>query len=241
MLASRKAQEFKQLTHLHASFLCFSFGRGTFKPGNTYLNYIDTDISGNISKVEFRWNKHLGHVHQGCMGAEEVIIISGGDGNVWVYSLIVFCSVALGKKKKKKKEIEKSYCADNHFLTFFSHCQVCILWPWIRAAEHMADPDALLGLGDKRHGTGYRKPCYFSQTFEAPPAQIENLYFLIQNLYFKISVVRLYPNRGATLPFLPEEHHFSNSSKRLLRSWNCVPGCIVSSEKRMHHRLPPVK
>jgi len=82
MLASRKAQEFKQLTHLHASFLCFSFGRGTFKPGNTYLNYIDTDISGNISKVEFRWNKHLGHVHQGCMGAEEVIIISGGDGNV---------------------------------------------------------------------------------------------------------------------------------------------------------------
>uniref|UniRef100_A0A8C2UCG1 Triacylglycerol lipase n=1 Tax=Coturnix japonica TaxID=93934 RepID=A0A8C2UCG1_COTJA len=60
----------------------FTYIRGTFKPGNTYLNYIDTDISGNISKVEFRWNKHLGHVHQGCMGAKEVIIISGGDGNV---------------------------------------------------------------------------------------------------------------------------------------------------------------
>uniref|UniRef100_A0A669PPH9 Triacylglycerol lipase n=1 Tax=Phasianus colchicus TaxID=9054 RepID=A0A669PPH9_PHACC len=60
----------------------YTIDKGTFKPGKTYLNYIDTDISGNISKVEFRWNKHLGHVHQGCMGAEEVIIISGGDGNM---------------------------------------------------------------------------------------------------------------------------------------------------------------
>uniref|UniRef100_A0A8C3LN49 Triacylglycerol lipase n=1 Tax=Chrysolophus pictus TaxID=9089 RepID=A0A8C3LN49_CHRPC len=59
----------------------YTIDKGTFKPGKTYLNYIDTDISGNISKVEFRWNKHVGHVHRGCMGAE-VIIISGGDGNM---------------------------------------------------------------------------------------------------------------------------------------------------------------
>lgn len=82
--------------------MLFFFGRGTFKPGNTYLNYIDTEISGNISKVEFLWKKHLGQVHRGCMGAEEVTVISGEDGNVWVYSLIVFHAVNLGEKKKKK-------------------------------------------------------------------------------------------------------------------------------------------
>uniref|UniRef100_A0A8C0VBD9 Triacylglycerol lipase n=1 Tax=Cyanistes caeruleus TaxID=156563 RepID=A0A8C0VBD9_CYACU len=64
------------------SLLCFSSGRGTFKPGNTYLNYIDTEIPGNISKVEFLWKKHLGHVDRGCMGAEEVRIISGENGNM---------------------------------------------------------------------------------------------------------------------------------------------------------------
>nr|XP_010311918.1 PREDICTED: pancreatic lipase-related protein 2-like [Balearica regulorum gibbericeps] len=60
----------------------YTIDRGTFKPGNTYLNYVDTEISGNISKVEFLWKKHLGHVHRGCMGAEEVTIISGENGNV---------------------------------------------------------------------------------------------------------------------------------------------------------------
>uniref|UniRef100_A0A663EHQ1 Triacylglycerol lipase n=1 Tax=Aquila chrysaetos chrysaetos TaxID=223781 RepID=A0A663EHQ1_AQUCH len=59
--------------------------KGTFKPGNTYLNYIDTEISGNISKVEFLWKKHPGHVHRGCMGAEEVTIVSGENGNVSVF------------------------------------------------------------------------------------------------------------------------------------------------------------
>uniref|UniRef100_A0A8C0VAK0 Triacylglycerol lipase n=1 Tax=Cyanistes caeruleus TaxID=156563 RepID=A0A8C0VAK0_CYACU len=67
------------------SLLCFSSGRGTFKPGNTYLNYIDTEIPGNISKVEFLWKKHLGHVDRGCMGAEEVRIISGENGNMSVF------------------------------------------------------------------------------------------------------------------------------------------------------------
>uniref|UniRef100_A0A663MV99 Triacylglycerol lipase n=1 Tax=Athene cunicularia TaxID=194338 RepID=A0A663MV99_ATHCN len=68
-----------------ASLMCFSFGRGSFKPGHTYLNYIDTEISGNISKVEFLWKKHPGHVHRGCMGAEEVTITSGENGNVSVF------------------------------------------------------------------------------------------------------------------------------------------------------------
>uniref|UniRef100_A0A8C5T263 Triacylglycerol lipase n=1 Tax=Malurus cyaneus samueli TaxID=2593467 RepID=A0A8C5T263_9PASS len=58
---------------------------GTFKPGNTYLNYIDTEIPGNISKVEFLWKEHLGHVDRGCMGAEEVTIISGETGNMSVF------------------------------------------------------------------------------------------------------------------------------------------------------------
>lgn len=50
----------------------------------------------------------------------------------------------------------------------------------------MADPDALLGLGEKRHSSGYGKPYCFSQTIgEAPPAQMENLHCPIQNLYFK--------------------------------------------------------
>uniref|UniRef100_A0A8C3K390 Triacylglycerol lipase n=1 Tax=Calidris pygmaea TaxID=425635 RepID=A0A8C3K390_9CHAR len=57
---------------------------GTFKPGNTYLNYIDTEISGNISKVEFLWKNHLGRA-DGCMGAKEVRIISGENGNVSVF------------------------------------------------------------------------------------------------------------------------------------------------------------
>uniref|UniRef100_A0A8C4JZA4 Triacylglycerol lipase n=1 Tax=Dromaius novaehollandiae TaxID=8790 RepID=A0A8C4JZA4_DRONO len=65
-----------------APLLCFSFGRGTFKPGNTYLNYIDIEISRNISEVEFLWKKHPGHLCRGCMGAEEVTIISGENGNV---------------------------------------------------------------------------------------------------------------------------------------------------------------
>ncbi|XP_033917245.1 pancreatic lipase-related protein 2-like [Melopsittacus undulatus] len=63
----------------------YTVDKGTFKPGNTYLNYIDTEISGNISKVEFLWKKHRGHVHRGCMGAEEVTIISGENGNVSVF------------------------------------------------------------------------------------------------------------------------------------------------------------
>uniref|UniRef100_A0A8C3UBV8 Triacylglycerol lipase n=1 Tax=Catharus ustulatus TaxID=91951 RepID=A0A8C3UBV8_CATUS len=58
---------------------------GTFKSGNTYLNYIDTEISGNISKVEFLWKNHVGHVDRGCMGAEEVRIISGENGNMSVF------------------------------------------------------------------------------------------------------------------------------------------------------------
>uniref|UniRef100_A0A8C4JU52 Triacylglycerol lipase n=1 Tax=Dromaius novaehollandiae TaxID=8790 RepID=A0A8C4JU52_DRONO len=56
--------------------------QGTFKPGNTYLNYIDIEISRNISEVEFLWKKHPGHLCRGCMGAEEVTIISGENGNV---------------------------------------------------------------------------------------------------------------------------------------------------------------
>ncbi|XP_009944614.1 PREDICTED: pancreatic lipase-related protein 2-like [Leptosomus discolor] len=40
----------------------YTIDKGAFKPGNTYLNYIDTEISGNISKVEFLWKKHQGHV-----------------------------------------------------------------------------------------------------------------------------------------------------------------------------------
>ncbi|XP_065602205.1 pancreatic lipase-related protein 2-like [Cyrtonyx montezumae] len=156
----------------------YTIDKGTFKPGNTYLNYIDTDISGNISKVEFLWKKHLGHVHRGCMGAEEVIIISGGDGNV------------------------------------------CILWAWICAAKHVADPDALLELGEECRGSGEsQKSCYFSQAIgEAPPAELENLHCPVQNIYFKISAVCLYSNRGATPPFLPEEQRYSNTSTRLLRS-----------------------
>uniref|UniRef100_A0A8D2PZ14 Triacylglycerol lipase n=1 Tax=Zosterops lateralis melanops TaxID=1220523 RepID=A0A8D2PZ14_ZOSLA len=71
---------------LQASLPCFSFGRGTFQTGNTYLNYIDTEISGNISKVEFLWKKHRGHVDRGCMGAEEVRIISGENGNTTLLS-----------------------------------------------------------------------------------------------------------------------------------------------------------
>uniref|UniRef100_A0A8C4JV52 Triacylglycerol lipase n=1 Tax=Dromaius novaehollandiae TaxID=8790 RepID=A0A8C4JV52_DRONO len=67
-----------------APLLCFSFGRGTFKPGNTYLNYIDIEISRNISEVEFLWKKHPGHL---CR----------------VHNLIVFCSVALERKKREKK------------------------------------------------------------------------------------------------------------------------------------------
>ncbi|XP_029887159.1 pancreatic lipase-related protein 2-like isoform X2 [Aquila chrysaetos chrysaetos] len=63
----------------------YTIDKGTFKPGNTYLNYIDTEISGNISKVEFLWKKHPGHVHRGCMGAEEVTIVSGENGNVSVF------------------------------------------------------------------------------------------------------------------------------------------------------------
>uniref|UniRef100_A0A8B9DTX6 Triacylglycerol lipase n=1 Tax=Anser cygnoides TaxID=8845 RepID=A0A8B9DTX6_ANSCY len=70
---------------LYFIYMLFFFGRGTFKPGNTYLNYIDTEISGNISKVEFLWKKHLGQVHRGCMGADEVTVISGEDGNVSVF------------------------------------------------------------------------------------------------------------------------------------------------------------
>ncbi|XP_069719639.1 pancreatic lipase-related protein 2-like isoform X2 [Phaenicophaeus curvirostris] len=60
----------------------YTIDKGTFKTGNTYLNYIDTEISGNISKAEFLWNKHLGHVHRACMGAEQVTVISGESGNV---------------------------------------------------------------------------------------------------------------------------------------------------------------
>ncbi|KAM6266175.1 pancreatic lipase-related protein 2-like [Porphyrio hochstetteri] len=60
----------------------YTIDKGTFNPGNTYLNYVDTEISGNISKVEFLWKKYAGHVHRGCMGAEEVTIISGENGNV---------------------------------------------------------------------------------------------------------------------------------------------------------------
>ncbi|KAM8806087.1 pancreatic lipase-related protein 2-like [Eudromia elegans] len=56
--------------------------KGTFEPGSTYLNYIDTEISGNISQVEFLWEKQPRHLCGGCMGAEEVIVISGEDGNV---------------------------------------------------------------------------------------------------------------------------------------------------------------
>eukprot|EP00075_Anas_platyrhynchos_P026638 XP_027315891.1 pancreatic lipase-related protein 2 [Anas platyrhynchos] len=63
----------------------YTIDTGTFKPGNTYLNYIDTEISGNISKLEFLWKKHLSQVHRGCMGAEEVTVISGEDGNVSVF------------------------------------------------------------------------------------------------------------------------------------------------------------
>uniref|UniRef100_A0A8C0HMA7 Triacylglycerol lipase n=1 Tax=Buteo japonicus TaxID=224669 RepID=A0A8C0HMA7_9AVES len=63
----------------------YTIDTGTFKPGNTYLNYIDTEISGNISKVEFLWKKHPGHVDRGCMGAEEVTIVSGENGNVSVF------------------------------------------------------------------------------------------------------------------------------------------------------------
>ncbi|XP_068807729.1 pancreatic lipase-related protein 2 [Struthio camelus] len=62
----------------------YTIDKGTFKPGNTYLNYIDTEISGNISKVEFLWKNHPGHLHRGCMGAEEVTIISGKNGNVYI-------------------------------------------------------------------------------------------------------------------------------------------------------------
>ncbi|OPJ84164.1 pancreatic triacylglycerol lipase [Patagioenas fasciata monilis] len=58
----------------------YRIDKGTFKPGNTYLNYIDTEISGNISKVEFLWKKHVGH--RGYMGAEKVTIVSGENGNV---------------------------------------------------------------------------------------------------------------------------------------------------------------
>uniref|UniRef100_A0A672TFY6 Triacylglycerol lipase n=1 Tax=Strigops habroptila TaxID=2489341 RepID=A0A672TFY6_STRHB len=63
----------------------YTIDKGTFKPGNTYLNYIDTEISGNISKVEFLWKKHPGHAHRGCMGAEEITIISGENGNASVF------------------------------------------------------------------------------------------------------------------------------------------------------------
>ncbi|XP_054019552.1 pancreatic lipase-related protein 2 [Dryobates pubescens] len=82
----------------------YTIDKGTFKPGNTYLNYIDTEVPGNISKVEFLWKKHLGHTDRGCMGAEEVTIISGENGNV------------------------------------------CVLWLWNRAAEHVASPGTLLRL-----------------------------------------------------------------------------------------------
>ncbi|KAF4791209.1 hypothetical protein TURU_132941 [Turdus rufiventris] len=37
----------------------YTVDKGTFKSGNTYLNYIDTEISGNISKVEFLWKNHV--------------------------------------------------------------------------------------------------------------------------------------------------------------------------------------
>ncbi|XP_064922986.1 pancreatic lipase-related protein 2 isoform X2 [Columba livia] len=85
----------------------YTIDKGTFKPGTTYLNYIDTEVSGNISKVEFLWKKHVGH--RGYMGAEKVTIISGENGNVRV------------------------------------------LWPWDRAAEHVANPGALLRLGEERY------------------------------------------------------------------------------------------
>ncbi|XP_062436370.1 pancreatic lipase-related protein 2-like [Rhea pennata] len=62
----------------------YTIDKGTFKPGNTYLNYIDTEISGNISEVEFLWKKYPGHLHKGCMGAEEVTVISGENGNLCI-------------------------------------------------------------------------------------------------------------------------------------------------------------
>ncbi|XP_072787395.1 pancreatic lipase-related protein 2-like isoform X3 [Taeniopygia guttata] len=63
----------------------YAIDKGILKPGNTYLNYIDTEIPGNISKVEFLWKKQVGHADRGCMGAEEVRIISGENGNVSVF------------------------------------------------------------------------------------------------------------------------------------------------------------
>ncbi|XP_074448398.1 pancreatic lipase-related protein 2-like [Larus michahellis] len=65
----------------------YTIDKGTFNPGNTYLNFIDTEISGNISKVEFLWKNRLGHIHGARMGAEEVRIISGDNGNVCVLRL----------------------------------------------------------------------------------------------------------------------------------------------------------
>ncbi|XP_030309094.1 pancreatic lipase-related protein 2 [Calypte anna] len=63
----------------------YTIDKGTFEPGSTYWNNIDTEISGNITKVEFLWKKHLGHADRGRMGAEEVTIISGENGNVSVF------------------------------------------------------------------------------------------------------------------------------------------------------------
>uniref|UniRef100_A0A8C8VMK0 Triacylglycerol lipase n=1 Tax=Pelusios castaneus TaxID=367368 RepID=A0A8C8VMK0_9SAUR len=54
-------------------------------PGSTYTNYIDAELWGNISKVEFLWEKHPLCICKGTMGAENITVVSGIDGQVSMF------------------------------------------------------------------------------------------------------------------------------------------------------------
>ncbi|XP_067393346.1 pancreatic lipase-related protein 2-like, partial [Emydura macquarii macquarii] len=56
--------------------------REVYMPGTTYTTYIDAEIRGNISKVEFLWEKHPLCVCKGTMGAENITVVSGKDRQV---------------------------------------------------------------------------------------------------------------------------------------------------------------
>lgn len=37
------------------------------------------------------------------------------------------------------------------------------------------------------------------------------------------------------------EQHFSNTSKRLSKSWDCIPSCTICPEKLNHQSSPRIK
>lgn len=66
------------MPHIHKMLF---FHRGTLKPDNTYINFIDAEVNvGTVTKVKFLWNNNQLNPTFPKLGAATITVQSGQNG-----------------------------------------------------------------------------------------------------------------------------------------------------------------